>query len=45
MCMIKVIPMLTNSEMVQQLNKDGKEIYELGIKKIKEELKKEVNNE
>lgn len=27
------------------LYKDGKEIYELGIKKIKEELKKEVNNE
>jgi Na+/H+ antiporter NhaD/arsenite permease-like protein len=38
MCMIKVIPMLTNSEMVQQLSKDGKEIYTLGINRIKEEL-------
>lgn len=38
MCMIKVIPMLTNSEMVQQLSKDGKEIYELGVKRVKEEL-------
>ena len=38
MCMIKVIPMLANSEAVDRLGKDGKDIYELGIKKIKEEL-------
>ena len=37
-CMIKVIPMIANSEAVDQLGKDGKEIYELGIKRIKEEL-------
>lgn len=38
LCMIKVIPMLVNSEAIEQLNKDGKEIYELGVKRIKEEL-------
>lgn len=38
MCMIKVIPMLANSEMVQQLSQDGKEIYTLGINRIKKEL-------
>lgn len=41
MAMIKVIPMLANSEAVQALGRDGKEIYQMGINAIKETLKGE----
>jgi hypothetical protein len=41
MAMIKVIPLLANSEAVQALGRDGKEIYQMGIKAIKETLKGE----
>lgn len=41
MAMIKVIPMLANSEAIQALGRDGKEIYQIGINAIKETLKGE----
>lgn len=38
MAMIKVIPMIANSEAVKTMSNDAKEIYTLGIKAIKEQL-------
>lgn len=38
MAMIKVIPMIANSEAIETMSNDAKEIYTLGIKAIKEQL-------
>lgn len=38
MAMIKVIPMIANSEVVREMSADAKEIYKLGINAIKEQL-------
>lgn len=38
MAMIKVIPMIANSEVVGEMSADAKEIYKLGINAIKESL-------
>ena len=38
MAMIKVIPMIANSEIVGEMSADAKEIYKLGINAIKEQL-------
>lgn len=39
---VKLIPAITNGEAMQRLSEDGKEIYHLGIEKIKQELKGET---
>ena len=39
---MKLIPAITNGEAMQRLSEDGKEIYHLGIEKIKQELKGET---
>lgn len=36
--MIKVIPIIANSEVVGEMSADAKEIYKLGINAIKESL-------
>ena len=38
MAMIKVIPMLANSEIVGEMSSDAKELYRMGINAIKEQL-------
>ena len=38
MATIKVIPMIANSQAIQTMSNDAKEIYTLGIKAIKEQL-------
>lgn len=38
MAMVKVIPMIANSEIVGEMSADAKEIYKLGINAIKEQL-------
>lgn len=38
MAMIKIIPMLANSEVVSNLPKDANDLYKLGIEAIKEQL-------
>lgn len=44
-CMMFVVPKLTNSEYVKALQGDAKELYTLGIERLKEELSiKNVKN-
>lgn len=38
MAMIKVIPMIANSEIVGEMSADAKEFYKMGINAIKEQL-------
>lgn len=38
MAMIKVVPMIANSEIVHDMSADAKELYKMGIKAIKEQL-------
>lgn len=38
MAMIKVVPMIANSEIVRDMSADAKELYKMGIKAIKEQL-------
>lgn len=38
MAMIKVVPCLANSKVVEEMGTDAKEIYKLGIQDIKEQL-------
>ena len=38
MAMIKVIPCLANTKVVEEMGNDAKEIYKLGIQAIKEQL-------
>lgn len=38
MLAIKVIPKITNNGIVEKLNADGKDVYELGVKAIKNKL-------
>lgn len=43
MAMIKVIPMLANSEVVSNLSKDANDLYKLGIEALKEQLTQKEN--
>ena len=43
MAMIKIIPMLANSEVVDNLSKDANALYRLGIEAIKEQLTQKDN--
>jgi hypothetical protein len=43
MAMIKLIPMLANSEVVSSLPKDANDLYKLGIEAIKEQLTRKDN--
>jgi hypothetical protein len=36
--MIKVVPVIANSEIIGNMSKDGKEIYQLGVDAIKKKL-------
>ena len=36
--MIKIIPMIANSEIVGEMSTDCKELYRMGIKAMKEQL-------
>ena len=38
MAMIKVVPVIANSETIGNMSKDGKEIYQLGVDAIKKKL-------
>lgn len=38
MAMIKVVPMIANSEIARDIPADAKELYKMGIKAIKEQL-------
>ncbi|MBR7145672.1 MAG: hypothetical protein IKD10_12120 [Lentisphaeria bacterium] len=38
MAMIKIIPMIANSEIVGEMSTDCKELYRMGIKAMKEQL-------
>lgn len=38
MAMIKVVPVIANSEIIGNMSKDGKEIYQLGVDAIKKKL-------
>lgn len=38
MAMIKVVPIITNSEIVSEMQGDAKELYRMGIDAIKEQL-------
>lgn len=38
MAMIKVVPIITNSEIVSEMKGDAKELYRMGIDAIKEQL-------
>ena len=41
MAMIKVVPMVVNSEIVSDMSEDAKELYELGIQALKDKLTRE----
>lgn len=45
MAMIKVIPMVVNSEIVHTMSNDAKQIYELAINALKEKLTIEDKNQ
>lgn len=38
MAMIKVIPAIANSEIAEEMSKDAKELYKMGVEAIKEQL-------
>ena len=38
MAMIKVIPAIANSEIAEEMSKDAKELYKMGVDAIKEQL-------